>query len=352
MCGEGSTVGLPNDVELDIVEVRSRLVAGDGIGEELLAFLTNEISSLFSSSTEYFKHDQGLQLAFFFELWGSTMTPTSIIGFVEFVERLSLGQRNTLGHFLHPLYMEIIEILVRATSQQHQWGKSILQRLFEFAAGNVNRMYCLLRAFVVCSTTPPGWKQYVVEGILATHQSNFSAWASLGIEERYTTALDVLWDVYVVQARDFVALSSNGTFQMRAQILEKFVKDFRFWKVCYEGHASAIWTGVVDCAQVDPEMLFICKDTHGRWCRVAAFEAAAMNGHIECCKVLLERGLGTRTTPASWIELSGRADMSKEAAEQITELLSTYHSAQWGVSTTVQLGAVNRSQTGKRSDTW
>lgn len=350
--GDSSTTRLPDDVELDIVEIRPLLATGVRIVVELLTFFFNEISLLHSSWSEAPRQDLGLKLTFFFEIWGSAITTTSMIGFIEFAEWLSLSQRNTVGHPLHPLYMEMVEILVRATAHQPLWGKIILESLFTFAAGNVNRMYCLLRAFVVCSIAPPEWKQVVVECVLATLQGDFSAWTSLEIEERYTTALDVLWNVYIVPAKDFVAISPSGAFRTRAQTLEQFVNDFRIWRACYEGHASAIWTGMVDHEWVDTELRFICKNTQGRWCRVAAFEAAAINGHVECCKVLLERGFRIRTTPSSRIDLCKRANIPKETAEQITELLSTYHPAQWGVSTAVRIGNVSRLQTGKRSDTW
>lgn len=361
-CGDGFTAGLPNEIELDVAEVRARLLSTAENGTELLGFLLNEVSVLFASidgRETFYDQDQGLKLAFLFDVWGRAINPYSMIGLVQHVERHSLNQRVTLGHFPSPLYMDIVEVLVQATTQHPGWGESLIGMLVEFAKDNVDRMYCLLRALIVCSTAPPDWKQAVIDGVLTTHYEEFSeaildkaAWTSLNLEGRYRAIVDFLWHHYVLQAKDFVGISANGTFQLRRQHMEKFFNDYRFWQACYDGRADDIWNDIVESGRVDPYMLVMCKDLRGRWCRVAAFQAAAMNGHVECCKVLLERGFGNRITPALWSEICEHGGIANTKVEQITELLSSHYPANWQVPVSLKDVGEIQIQKSSKSETW
>ena len=251
----------------------------------------------------------------------------------------------------------MVEVLVQATTQHIVWGKSLIENLVLFAKGDIDRMYCFVRACFVCSTASPGWKQAVVDGILTAHHDEFfsvtlrkEAWISLEIEERFTAAVDFLWSYYILQAKDFVGISPNGTFLLRRQLMEKFVKDYRFWKACYEGHVSTLQTELGNAGDVDPEMLVVCKDIRGKWCRVAAFEAAAMNAHIDCCKFLL-RGFNYKLALPSWREMRECGSIPEAIVKQIDNLLISHNSG-WEMMLAPEDGDTIRFQSDRRSETW
>lgn len=106
-------------------------------------------------------------------------------------------------------------------------GKPLIEDLIEFAKGDVDRVYCLVRAFIVCAGSLTGWKNAIVDGVSATHIEEFSeaiadknAWSSLDAEGRYTTTVDFLWSYHILRAKDFVGISADGTFQLRQQLME------------------------------------------------------------------------------------------------------------------------------------
>ncbi|KAJ4360840.1 uncharacterized protein N0V89_001407 [Didymosphaeria variabile] len=361
LCGEGFNSGLPNDIELDLVEIRARLTAYPEHGTELIRSLFNEVSFLSASTNSrnetFYDQNRRIKLAFMFDIWGHAITLDTMLALVEYVERINFDQRTTLGNFASPLCIEIVEVLVRSSAQHPEWGTRFVERFISFAKGDADRMYCLVRAFIVSCAAAAVWKQQVVEAVLATHFQEVSeaivdknAWSSLDIGGRYTTIVDFLWSHYVLRAKDFVGISISGTFQLRSQLMEKFVNDYRFWKACYDGRAADIWSGVVESGRVDPHMLVICKDVRGRWCRVAAFEAAAMNGHVACCKLLLERGFGYRITSALRMQLCDRESIPN--AKEIAKLLSTYNLADWEIRTVAEGSSGAASRNGRRSETW
>jgi hypothetical protein len=298
LCKPGLASGSPISIGLDLVDVRNRLNTNPGCGTKLIKSWFNEISNSRDAL-----HDRGrsLKLAFLLDVWGHAITLDTMLGLVELVERISLNHRATLGSFPSPIYMEVVEILVQLTAQHLEWGDPFTKRLVEFAKGDVDRMYCLVRAYIVCSASSPEWKQTVVEAILATHfeelsranANNSCMWTSLGVEERYTAAVDFLWGHYILHAKDFVRISTSGAFQLRSQLMQKFVSDYRFWNACYDGNAADV-RGLLESGQVDPLMGLVrkVKDTRGEWVCISAWETAAINGHVECCKLLLDHGYG------------------------------------------------------------
>jgi hypothetical protein len=298
LCGPGLTSGSPKSIGLDLVNFRSCLDTNPECGTDLIKLWSDEF---FNSRGAFHERGQSLKLAFLLDVWGNAITLDAMLGLVELVERISLNHRATLGSFPIPIYMEVVEILVQSTTQHRDWGDALAERLVKFAKGNVDRVYCLVRAYIVCSAASSEWKQTVVEAVMATHFEELSRantntscmWTSSEVQERYTTAVEFLWGHYILHAKDFVRISTSGTFQLRSQLMQKFVSDHRVWNACYDGNAADV-RGLLESGQVDPLMGLIrkVKDTRGRWVCISAWEAAAINGHVECCKLLLNHGYG------------------------------------------------------------
>ena len=180
-------------------------------------------------------------------------------------------------------------------------------------------MYCILRALIVCGSASPQWKYTVVKCILATHQGEFAPIASTDSEDCYTAALEFLWSFYIVPAKDFVSISPSGAFQTRRQLLEIFVSDYQFWQACYEGRTEVVQSHAV--FQAGSSLLRLCKDTRGRWCRVSAPEAAAMNGHVDCFRALQGRGFHDQIKITMWNAFCERVYVPEAKREQLTELV-------------------------------
>lgn len=286
-----SAVDLLNDVELDIVEFQLRLRASTEHGTALLKLLLDYEDQSFprvQMDKVQMDKDYGPMLAFLFDVWGPVLGPLSILDFIRYVELVRPNEKGPFGYHDNIPTMEVMDVLMRATTEHPVWGKSMLEHLFGFAKGDVDRIHGILRALVVCSTAAPWWKQAVVECILTTHQGHFVPDFG-GPEKCYTAALEFLWDFYIVPAKDFVAITASGTFQQRRQLLETFISDYQFWKACYDGRTDLIQTGAV--VAVDPNTLHLCKDIRGRWCRVSGHKAAEMNGHFTCVEALFSRGI-------------------------------------------------------------
>ncbi|KAL5416535.1 hypothetical protein PMIN03_002081 [Paraphaeosphaeria minitans] len=154
-----------------------------------------------------------------------------------------------------------------------------------------------------------------------------NCWVSPHIEQSYEAAVDFLWRQYVLEAKDYVGTSLSGAFQLRRERMQEFVNEYRFWKACYDGNLATSGGGAAEGRRARP-LLIICKDKMGSWCRVSATEAAVMNGHVECCKLLLDlldesdqqnNGCIAHSVMNVYLSRGGHSPMASE----ISELLST-----------------------------
>lgn len=346
LCGEGFSSGPSSDMDLDFMELQARLVSNPGNGTKLLKMLFDNVCSVSASMRK---------LAFLLDVWGHTFTQDTLFELVEFVERVSLNQRTMLGHFPSSLYMEVVDILVRSTAQRPEWGKPFIQRLLHFAIGDANRIHCLLRSLIICtSIATPDWKITVVDAIFHTHPkdmdsaiANQTAWISLQLDARYKFTLDVLWSLYILPAKDFVGISPSGNFQRRSDLLQKFIHDFDLWQACYEGRIDYVLSDATSTAQ---DMPVLCRDGKGKWWRACAFEAAAMNGHVECCKALLKSDFGHPVSRALWVEIYERRSVPN--AELLAELMGGFDSGRWEVTDGWEESRNATFRSGKRSETW
>lgn len=359
LCLEGAS---PNEIELDLVEVRSRLSANHAIGTELIRKWFSELSPYSYTPDRNLK-----KLAFLLDVWGHTISFDTMIGLVELFEQASLQQRATLEMFSTHLQTGVIEVFVQSAAQHPDWGIPLAEKLIRRAKGGFDRMYCLVRALIICSTASSEWKQTIVQAVLDTHsEESFRAkvetsWASPHIEEPYEAAIDFLWRQYILEAKDFVGISPSGTFQLRRELMQEFIDEYRFWKACYDGNLADVRSRAAEGARVRP-LLITCKDTVGTWCRVSAVEAAVMNGHVACCRLLIallngneqhDRSCMAEFVIQAYLVQGGHTPKASE----ISDLLYTINNDGVGrkISLTGALGqnsseVISRNE--RRSETW
>ncbi|OAG06464.1 HET-domain-containing protein [Paraphaeosphaeria sporulosa] len=351
---------LPNEIELDLVEVRRRLHAGPELGTDIIKTWFDGLS--FAHEPDF---GQLRRLAFLLDVWGQSITVAKMIEMVELLEKTT-PHRATMEMFSSRLHTRVIEVLVQLTSQHPDWGNTLVEELIRRAKGYVDRVYCLVRALIICGTASSEWKQTVVQAVLETHSEEpFRAkvetfWISPRIEQSYEAAVDFLWRQYILEAKDYVGISPSGTFQLRSELMQEFVNEYRFWKACYDGNLADVWSGAAEGRRARP-LLITCKDKMGSWCRVSATEAAVMNGHVECCKLLLalldgadqqNHGCTAHSVIQVYLSRGGNSPMASE----ISELLGTNQEHFEGskLLPAEQGQRINGviSRDGRRSETW